>query len=48
MDSLTDSCRLETNLCPNCIQGDQDLFAALADHLLKLVKRFKNSKKQVI
>ena len=39
---------LETNLCQNCISNIQDLFMVLVDHLLNIVKEFKNLEKQEI
>ena len=36
---------LETNLCTNCISDNRDLLIALVDHLLNIIKEFKNLEK---
>ena len=46
--SLTNFYWLEIDLCCNCIWNCQDLLIVLVEHLLSIVKGFKNLKKQVI
>ena len=46
--SLTSFYWLETNLCQFFFSNCQDLLIVLVDHLLNIVNKFKNLKKQII